>query len=160
MARKSGVYGDKALMSTLRQMPGTIGVKYVDQIAVRSLEPMKDATIANARLLRDPENPNPKGGHLDQGIVTRRIEARGKTRRVYWISFIKRARYIAHLVEFGTRAHWQPRRFGGWMHPGARRKPFFRPAFEQNKKRTMDDFGRGIWQAMKSITLGAVKRRP
>lgn len=34
---------------------------------------------------------------------------------------------IAHLVEGGTRPHWQPRR--GVMHPGAQAKPFLEPAF-------------------------------
>lgn len=38
----------------------------------------------------------------------------------------------AHFVEFGTAPHWQPNRFGGIMHPGARPKPFLRPAYEQN----------------------------
>lgn len=36
----------------------------------------------------------------------------------------------AHLVELGTRPHWQPNRFGGIMHPGARPKPFMRVAAE------------------------------
>lgn len=34
----------------------------------------------------------------------------------------------AHLVEFGTAAHWQPKL--NWMHPGARPKPFLRPAWD------------------------------
>jgi HK97 gp10 family phage protein len=38
----------------------------------------------------------------------------------------------AHFVEFGTAPHWQPNRFGGIMHPGARPKPFLRPAYEQH----------------------------
>lgn len=38
----------------------------------------------------------------------------------------------SHLVEFGTAPHWQPNRFGGIMHPGARPKPYMRPAYEQN----------------------------
>ena len=41
---------------------------------------------------------------------------------------------VAHLVEFGTAPHFQPNRFGGIMHPGARPKPFLRPAFETMKE--------------------------
>lgn len=50
-------------------------------------------------------------------------------------------RSIAHLVEFGTHAHFIVARDGGWMsfggifaksvaHPGARPKPFMRPALD------------------------------
>jgi len=37
-------------------------------------------------------------------------------------------RNYAHMVEFGTRAHYLGA--GGKQHPGARPKPFLRPAFE------------------------------
>ncbi len=39
----------------------------------------------------------------------------------------------AHLVEYSVRAHWQPRRFGGIMHPGHPGYPFMRPALEDAK---------------------------
>jgi HK97 gp10 family phage protein len=51
----------------------------------------------------------------------------------------------AHFVEFGTAPHWQPNRFGGIMHPGARPKPFLRPAFEEH----ITDVAAAYFQAMK-----------
>lgn len=38
----------------------------------------------------------------------------------------------SHLVEYGTAPHWQPNRFGGIMHPGARPKPWLRPALDHS----------------------------
>lgn len=38
----------------------------------------------------------------------------------------------SHFPEFGTAPHYQPNRFGGIMHPGARPKPALRPALDQN----------------------------
>lgn len=55
----------------------------------------------------------------------------------------RRATYYAHLVEFGTKPHKQRFiplaggviRLAGDLHPGARPRPFLRPAFDKNKQR-------------------------
>lgn len=47
---------------------------------------------------------------------------------------------IAHLVEGGTKPHWQPRR--GVMHPGAKRKPFLEPAFFEHDDEAVVIFGK------------------
>lgn len=53
---------------------------------------------------------------------------------------------IAHLVEGGTRPHWQPKR--GVMHPGAKAYPFLEPAFfayDDDVVRIMaDELGGGL----------------
>jgi hypothetical protein len=41
---------------------------------------------------------------------------------------------ISHLVEFPVRPHWQPRRFGGIMHPGHPGYPFMRPAIDYTRE--------------------------
>ena len=50
-----------------------------------------------------------------------------------------------HLVEFGTAPHYQPNRFGGFMHPGARPYPHMRPAFEQHKAGIAKAYFGEIW---------------
>jgi hypothetical protein len=155
MAR-SRVIGDRELMRNLRRLPGAASGQSLDKSMKISLEPMRAATSQNARRLRQP-GKEPKGGHLDQGVVTAKVDGRGQFFRVWWVSFARRARHIAHLVEFGTRPHLQPLR--GIMHPGARPKPFFRPAFEETKRIVVDDFGVQVWGLLKSFTLRAVQTR-
>jgi len=43
----------------------------------------------------------------------------------------KKDGWYAHMVEYGTKPHWMPKR--KWMHPGAKPKPFMRPAWDENK---------------------------
>lgn len=49
---------------------------------------------------------------------------------------------VGHLVEFGTAPHWQPNRFGGIMHPGARPYPFMRPAHDETKDQVIETFAK------------------
>jgi hypothetical protein len=50
----------------------------------------------------------------------------------------------SHFPEFGTAPHYQPRRFGGIQHPGARPKPALRPAYEQNIREASQAYFREI----------------
>lgn len=65
----------------------------------------------------------------------------------------KRNYSAAVLVEFGTAPHWQPNRGGGQMHPGARAKPFMRPAFEQTK----DEIARQTGEQLLNSVLKGLK---
>lgn len=47
----------------------------------------------------------------------------------------------AHFVEWGTAPHFQPNRFGGIWHPGARPKPFLRPALYASEERIAEVYG-------------------
>jgi HK97 gp10 family phage protein len=149
------VVGDKELMRSMRKLPQAAAGRTLDQALGEGLRPMRDRTAENARKLRQPHTP--KGGHLDEGVVIVRREAKGNYYRTFWISFARRARKISHLVEFGTRPHAQPRR--GIMHPGARPKPFMRPAFESTKHQVVREVGVRIWYAMRDFTLAATKTR-
>lgn len=148
MAR-STVTGDRELLAALAAV-GQSPSRQLDLACRISLDPMRISTIENARRHRRAIR-TPRGGHLDQGVVIARIEARGGTFRVFWLSFRRRARRIAHLVEFGTAPHWQPRRMR--MHPGARPFPFFRPAFEANKHIAAEIFGKSMWSVIRSTAL-------
>ena len=59
--------------------------------------------------------------------------------------------YYAHMVEFGTAAHWiRPKKLGGalfWKghplakgveHPGAQKKPFMRPAMDSKSQQALE----------------------
>lgn len=52
----------------------------------------------------------------------------------------------AHLLEFGTAPHYQPKR--GVVHPGTRPKPFLTPAYEQTKGEVVKRFGARIGPEM------------
>jgi HK97 gp10 family phage protein len=129
------VGGMSGLKTNMRAMSQVTSPQELDAIAEAALEPMKQEVERNAFALRDTSNPNPKGGHLDQGVINGRITGT-KRKRVWWTAFHKRARKIAHLVEFGTAPHDQPRR--GIRHPGAVAKPFMRKAFEAKKQTVLD----------------------
>lgn len=126
--------GDKELRAALLRK-AVLNRSAVNSAMEDALGPMRDLTETNARALRQPGNP--KGGHLDQGVVSVAMpQLSSRTRFVWWVSFTKRARKIAHLVEFGTAPHDQPNR--GVRHPGARPKPFFRPAFDTTRGTTLN----------------------
>lgn len=142
---KATVTGDKQIIANMRRAYNSVGGATLDKNLKESLEPMRAQTQTNARARRQPHSP--PGGHLDEGVVIAKRETRGSLYRVYWISFAKRARYIAHLVEYGTAPHVQPNR--GIHHPGARPYPFFRPAFEERKQEVVDTVGRNAWAKIK-----------
>lgn len=151
MGRLQGDADLRRNLAALARAPG----RGLDATCVAALTPMKDQTEANAKRYRQPRQP--RGGHLDQGVVIAKVEGSGSFFRVFWISFRKRARFLAHLVEFGTAPHWQPNWRGGWMHPGARPKPFFRPAFEEKKQDVATIFGQRMWASMVSNIRGVRK---
>ena len=152
----SKLTGDKELRRTLASIGRGMGGSNLDKACVKALEPLKDRTVQNARRLRQPGR-TPKGGHLDQGVVVRRMSAPTIHRRIYWVAFKGRARRIAHLVEFGTAPHYQPRR--GRMHPGARPRRFFTRAFESTKRDVVEEF-RLFMQARLRSLMSQYGRRP
>lgn len=151
---KATVRGDKEIIANIRRAYNSVGGRYLDTTLSQSLEPMRQQTEENARERRNPGNP--RGGHLDQGVVIAKHAGRGQLYREFWISFAKRARKIAHLVEYGTAPHWQPKR--GVMHPGARAFPFFRPAFEEKKHEVTEEVGRRVWARISGSIMGSFRR--
>jgi hypothetical protein len=163
---KATVSGDREIIANLRRAQRSVGGRFLDNTLSESLKPMKERTEANARPLRDyagkyPGFPPPltprKGGHLDQGVKIARQEVNGMFGRVYWVAFAKRARKIAHLVEFGTAPHFQPNFGGGFNHPGAAPHPFFRPAFEATKDQVAKEVGVRTWMQIRGSLIGAFK---
>jgi hypothetical protein len=133
------IKGDKKLRANLTRLT-KVRKAQIDPLMQAALEPMKDLTASNAMAHRQPFNPI--GGHLDEGVVSVPIKVLAKSRVTWWVSFTGRARKIAHLLEFGTAPHDQPRR--GIRHPGARPFPFFRPAFETTKEGAIARLAAGV----------------
>lgn len=143
MARRTRIIlrGDKQLRANLRAMQKLYTPKFMDDALDYATAPLVRATMNNARPLRDfagkyigfPDPATPrKGGHLDEGVVAQPVGG-GRRSRTWWVAFGRRAMKLAHLVEFGTKPHFQRRFRGGYMHPGASPHPFFRPAYESTK---------------------------
>jgi hypothetical protein len=148
--RRSIITGQRQLIRNMKTVVDAVAAQHLDAVMTEALEPLVAETTANARRLRQPGR-TPKGGHLDQGVATARFGVKGKYRREHRMGFRRRARRIAHLVEFGTAPHWQPRR--GIMHPGARAKPFARPAFDAKKRAVLSAFRQAIAMRLKAAAL-------
>lgn len=58
----------------------------------------------------------------------------------------------AHLVEFGTAPHVNAGMFKGTENPGARRQPFFWPAYRLIRKTMKSRAGKAIGKAVKQVT--------
>lgn len=162
----SGVYGDRELVAALRELSKGVPMSDVNAAARTAMQPMAEDTKKNARALRDfpgkhPGFPQPvsprRGGHLDEGIAVARVGGRAKSSR-FWLAAGKRARKLAHLLEFGTSPHFQPNLFGGFMHPGAQAHPFMTPAYEAHKDQVVHGFGRAIWQRLRDKALTVSRR--
>jgi len=170
MVARSIIQGDAALQAALRNIPVKTN-RGLDTVVAQSMEPMRARTEANALRLRQP-GKQPKGGHLDQGIVIKKVAASGTTSRTFWLAFAKRARYIAHLVEFGSRPHeilpkkasllhflWKGQEIFATRvrHGGAKRTPFAVPAFESTKGEVVNEVGRRTWALIRGSVLSGIR---
>lgn len=166
--RRSGVTGDKELVAALRELAKGPSSQEIDEAAVSSMQPMLQKTRQRFRRTRDfvgkyPGFPQPKvprsGGHIDQGIVVRKLKASTNKKRSYRLGATRRSRYLLHLVEFGTAPHFQPRFRGGWLHPGARAQPILIPTFDEERGKVPAAFGRKIWSSM-AAKISKLKKAP
>lgn len=152
------VTGDKELALALRALGKGLPGTSIDSAMKSAADPMLTDAISRARIHRQPGR-RPKGGHLDEGIVFRKKKGATRRRRDYVIGGIKRARYLMSFLEFGTAPHFQPRRFGGIMHPGARPFPFMRPAFDAHSDDITGRFGHEIWRHIALMAVAFNKGR-
>ncbi|AZO29426.1 hypothetical protein [Mesorhizobium sp. M1B.F.Ca.ET.045.04.1.1] len=167
MAKGFKLSGDAQLRNTMQQIGNAYGGREMDIDIEAALEPLRRETERNAVPLRnfagkhDPFFPQPsgapKGGHLDEGVVSVKIRGTAKV-RVWWVTFTRRARYLAHLVEFGTAPHFQPRFKGGFRHPGARAHPFFRPAYDSQQGNVLTILGQRAWLRISTAAFRSRKK--
>ncbi len=164
--KRSGVSGHQELIANLRELAKGPTEAEIDQAAQKSLRPMLMKTKDRLKTARNfagkhPGFPQPRsprsGGHVDEGIVVRKMKVGGKGKRSYRLGATKRSRYLLHLVEFGTAPHFQPNFRGGWMHPGARAHPALLPSFDEESGKVPQVFGQEIWAKM-SAKIGRMKK--
>lgn len=146
--------GDAELTAALRELGKGPRAADIDAAAKNSLAPMlqqtKDAMRANRNYVGkypaffpQPESPR-DGGFVDAGVAIKRSTVT-PTRRTYKMGATsRRARYLLHLLEFGTMPHYQPHFHGGWQHPGAAPNPAMVPAYENNKAGAISSFSNDL----------------
>lgn len=160
---KAKLSGDIQLRNNLRRLGKVYTGRTLDEDIDFSLHPLVVTTENNAKRLRNyvgkyssffpqPKTPR-KGGHLDEGVVSQRMFTRGQYVRTWWVAFKGRARKLAHLAEFGSSPHAQPNFRGGFAHPGARPKPFFRPAFHAEEGNVLGRLARRASLRISALAL-------
>lgn len=151
--KRSGVTGDKELIAALRELAKGPTPAEIDAAAKDAMAPMLSKTKDRFKAARNytgkwngfPQPKTPRsGGHVDEGIVFRKSGKQGGKKRYYRLGGTRRARYLLHLLELGTQAHFQPRFRGGWWHPGARAHPSLIPSYDEEKSKVPESFGRRI----------------
>jgi HK97 gp10 family phage protein len=141
------VTGDRQVVAALRRLGKGPGAREIDTAANRAMRPMRDdarkrlaahRNFANKYPSYFPKQRGPFTKHVDKGIVVRKDGKQTPGSRTYKMGGIGRARWILHLLEFGTAPHFQPSLLGGWMHPGASPRPTMIPAYEHGKSSVID----------------------
>jgi hypothetical protein len=143
-----GVRGDREVVERLRAMANAITPAVRKKARQKALKPIeRDAT---ARLV---SNGNVETRALASAMTTTE-DPRKQNTSIVAVKRGKRGRKnrnpvrYAHLVEYGTAPHWQPNRFGGIMHPGARPFPYMRPSFEANREDAPRIYFQEVWTAI------------
>jgi hypothetical protein len=130
MATRYGVRGSRELASAFRQLAAVPTAAARRRAREAALEPVKEAYVQNLRANDSDDTgaliasigTGPQSGKPDRTLVgAREGRFKGRTPSSY-----------SHFPEYGTAPHYQPNRFGGIWHPGARPKPALRPALESS----------------------------
>lgn len=158
MMARYGVAGADELIQTFRELGKTPTAAQRRKARFAALEPIKAEAAANldrnrsvvtgalkaALTITDSdEKPNRSVLGIKKGIINGQSPSS-----------------TAHLVEFGTRPHFQPNRFGGIMHPGARPKPFMRPAAETAMGKAKDAYAESLIEQVVEAAARVASRRP
>lgn len=154
---RGGVTGDKELVAALRVLGRGLPSSTIDRAAVKSSAPMVADAVERAKKHRQQRRP--KGGHIDENIKFLRRKTSTKKKRSFVFGATGKRKSILTWLEYGTAAHWQPRRFGGILHPGARRFPVLRPAFDSHADNINESFGREIISQIEALIRRLPKRR-
>ncbi len=136
----SKVSGFKALSRNLRTLSQNLQ-RPVSEASRKALAPILKDAKANLHA-----NGSVKEGNLLRGMGIRQKGKKRDSITTVVAAVTDAAIAEAHLVEFGTEEHYQPRR--GQMHPGADAKPFLEPAYVANEKTAVKIFGNELITAI------------
>lgn len=131
MATRSGVRGASQLSAAFRTVANSTTVAARRRAREAALEPMKVAAADHLRA-----NGSVVTGALIASLAIGDVPNRRNASQLGQLAGKVLGRFpskYAHLVEFAVRPHYQPRRFGGIMHPGHPGYPWLRPAFEEQR---------------------------
>jgi hypothetical protein len=130
---KAGVRGGRQLAAKLRSIGHAPTVAERRRARQAALQPILEDAALNLAA----------NGSVESGQLLRGLAIKGKNRNED--RFGQRGKHspVAHLVEYGTAPHWQPRL--GIMHPGARPKPFVQPAYQINKLEAIAIYAAMMW---------------
>lgn len=146
------VRGDKEVARALRELARQVSVP-LNAASRFALQPTLSKARSNVQAMPASE----KTGTLAASLVIRKAPKSTKLNVVHQVGpnaafqrwspygFRKPSKY-AHLLEFGTAPHYQPKR--GVMHPGTRPRPFLTPAFFQTREEVVKRFGKKIGPEM------------
>ena len=147
----SRVKGHRELSRNLRQL-----ARFVERPIAEAQRASLKPILATSR-----KNLKANGSYLtgetsrSMAIRTPRTRAKGIKRAL--IGATGKGRGKAHLIEFGTDPHWQPKR--KVLHPGAKAAPFLTPAYETHRHDAMEIFGKRIGEAMERQAARLGKKR-
>lgn len=129
MPARFGIKGGRELADAFRQLGKAPTPAARARAREKALEPVKEAAGRYLELNNSVITGALKASLTiaqDPGRTNRTIlgQTKGMVKGYFPVSY-------AHLVEFSVAPHYQPRRFGGIMHPGHPGYPFMRPAAEE-----------------------------
>lgn len=150
------ILGYKELQKALEQLPKALSDKVVQKALLEVARPIADQAAANV---------SQDQGKLKKSIKalparTRRQKAKARQGPMVFVGPTWPDGAAGHLVEFGTKAHTIKPKAGGYLkfeiggntiyvrsaeHPGSRRKPFLRPAWDINAGRLPTEIGERLW---------------
>lgn len=153
-----GIRGDVELARTFRALAGGPSVAQRRRAREKAMLPVRD--VARAALVGRGAM---RTGALWLSLGVEQDQARpSRTLMGARTGIFKRQRPSSyqHLVELGTRPHFQPNRFGGIMHPGARPKPHIRVAHEAMPAIAPGIYAEEIAKAIQEAAARSASRQP
>lgn len=154
---KVGVHGYREAAAAIRRMSDVR--RPISEASRVALKPILDDAKANLKTHKS--NRYQPGPNVVTGVLLKSMQIRKKkTTKAQSISVVaatgKGIKY-AHLVEFGTDPHWQPKR--KFMHPGAKPFPFLTPAFHSNDTKAIKLFNDAIGEAIDRQVRRVIARK-
>lgn len=146
---KSQVKGVRETVAAIRRMRSIQRpINEASRYALVSMLATVKANLKTFKETRYEPGPNIVTGMLLRSMVIRKDRKSTRTRQLTVIAATGKAIRYAHLVEFGTDPHWQPKL--KIMHPGAQPFPFLTPAFHRHDDDAIDRFGQRIGPALEA----------
>lgn len=153
----SKVTGIKQTARNIRRMASVAApINAASRFALIPMLKDAKANLGTYKANRYEPGPNIVTGDLQKSMAIRLVKkSRAMTQNA--VTATGKGIKKAHLVEFGTDPHWQPKR--KVMHPGAQPFPFLTPAYHKNDVEAVKRFGASIGEALRQQASRMSKKR-